>query len=174
MWVEVFDLAFVAFVRTWCKPSQTFVIDVYSEWIDACQKDINSQIKFVVVNKQWIIDVPAYHALIDIPLQVTQIRNNVDSFALWTLRWLVDPQVVFLNAVERLVARLFCLFYLLFYLIESLLEQRNFIRVLVRLRNEFEVVCSKFRFQVQQIFCKPIFASELNRVHKMVDFLVFK
>ena len=52
----------------------------------------------MVIDQKRIVDVFANHSFVVVLLEITEILNDVNAFALAALRWLVDPKVVLLAA----------------------------------------------------------------------------
>lgn len=97
------------------KPCKSFIIDVYTQWIDARQQYINSQVKLVVVDKQRIRDILAHNTFfVWSDLQIIQIINDVNPATLWWLWWLHYPQVIFFKSLIKFIrlAIVFCFLFL--------------------------------------------------------------
>jgi hypothetical protein len=64
--LTVFFITFI-FLRsifTSCESSQTFVVNVQSQRVDARNGNVDSKIKFKSVEKKWVIDILADHVLL--------------------------------------------------------------------------------------------------------------
>jgi hypothetical protein len=64
--LTVFFITFI-FLRsvfTSCESSQTFVVNVQSQGVDTRDGNVDTEIKFISIEKKWIIDILADHVLL--------------------------------------------------------------------------------------------------------------
>jgi hypothetical protein len=76
-----------------CKTSQAFFINVKTQWVNACDRDVDAQVKFKSVKKEGVLDVLAAYELF-LTFRLGNLRhlvcyNNASTLA--TGRWLENP-----------------------------------------------------------------------------------
>lgn len=60
MGIKILLGSFIAHViGLWSKSDQAFIIDVYTKRVHTSNQNINTQVEFVVIYKQWVADVLA-------------------------------------------------------------------------------------------------------------------
>lgn len=87
---------FVDFLRVClrCKPSQTFLMDIYPQRLITSDTNINSQIKLMTVDQQWVSNILTNNRRF-INIHIINIVYQIDSFALTGVCWLDDPHILF-------------------------------------------------------------------------------
>jgi hypothetical protein len=75
-----------------CKTSQTFLMHINTQRLITSNAYINSQVKFVSVDKQRIRDVFTDNGSF-IYVDVINIIYEIDAFTLTTVSWFYDPHI---------------------------------------------------------------------------------
>ena len=80
----------VSFTR---KPSQTFLMDVYSQRLVASYAHVDAQVEFVAINEQWVRNILAnYWCLVNV--YIVYVVDEINSLALTTVGRLYDPNIL--------------------------------------------------------------------------------
>lgn len=74
-----------------CKPSESFIVNVYAKRINAGDEDVYSEVELVIVDQQWIWNVFTDYSPIFFEVQLIQVVNQIDTFALRALGGFHDP-----------------------------------------------------------------------------------
>lgn len=76
-----------------CEPSQSFLINVHSQWVKACYRDVYSKIKFEAVKCQGIVDVFTTNILLSFFLwDLLDLVCHNNTPTLTTGGWLTNPE----------------------------------------------------------------------------------
>ena len=111
-----------------CKPRESFLENIDSEWLVARDKNVNSQIKFMAINKQWIGDVSANNRQF-INVDIVNVVDQRNTSPLGSIGGLNDPNVLFTIV--------------LFQFLVVLIEFPKFIGEDVSVWNKVEILLSK-------------------------------
>jgi len=86
-----FDVCCVVFFT--CETSKAFLVDVDAPWVHRGYQNVDTDVKFEAIDKQWIMNIPTYNTR----LVNWHLRNIVDdkySFTLGAICWFNDPLVM--------------------------------------------------------------------------------
>ena len=75
-----------------CKTSQTLLMDINTQRFITSHTYINSQVKLVSINKQWIGDIFTYNGSF-IYIDIVDIIYEIDTFTLTTVSWFYYPNI---------------------------------------------------------------------------------
>jgi len=83
------DLLSVSF---WSKSSETLLEDVNPQRLIPCNHNINSQVKLVTIDKEWVRDVFRNDTGL-IHIHVVNVIDNVNATALASIGWFDNPYI---------------------------------------------------------------------------------
>ena len=69
------------FVFCCCKSAKPFLIEINSQGVNTTKQNINSQIKFQVVNQKWFMQISLNHIMF-LRVKIFKISGEENSFAL--------------------------------------------------------------------------------------------
>ena len=141
-----------------CKPGQSFLENVDSEWLVARDEYVNSQIELVTINKQRISYVSANDRQF-INIHIVNVVNKHDASSLGSIGRLNDPNVLFAIVLLQFLV--------------VLVKFAKFIREDVRIWDKVEILFPISFLHSDKVEAQPILSSNLMTLWKMIDFLIF-
>ena len=146
------------------KTHQPFFKNVNSQRLIGSNDNINSQIEFMTVDQERVLDVLGDDGDI-FEIYFGNVVDNVDSSTPRRICWLNDPQVLFGASWSR---RNFSGFFLIL-----LNEFSKLIWQTISFRQEIESLSTVFVAQLRDIDAESIFPSDFITLWKMINFLIF-
>ena len=142
-----------------CKPHQAFSVHIDSQWVVACDNDVDPEVKLVPKKEEWVVDVPRNDAGL-VPGSMSGVVDNENSLPLGGGCRLDNPQVLLadpLNVARGPTTPADLLLYgikLLFKFVELIREHK-------RLGYEVKVCLGVPFLHPDDVLGKPVFSSQL-------------
>jgi hypothetical protein len=138
---------FVDFLRVClgCKPSQTFLMDIYPQRLITSDTNINSQIKLMTVDQQWVSNILTNNRRF-INIHIINIVYQIDSFALTGVCWLDDPHILFA--------------FVLFQLLVMIIKISELLWQNVCVRRKVKRCFAKFLLHTNSVIAHPVFSCD--------------
>ena len=90
MHVEVVQIVLVGRLVLSCgQPTETFLVEVDTQGVNAAQEDIDAEIKLQFVYQEWLVQVPL-HDVVLVRVEVREISSEENASSLSSSFWLRD------------------------------------------------------------------------------------
>ena len=140
-----------------CKSRQTFLVYVNFKRLVTRDYDIDTQVKLVSVDQQWIGDVLGDDARL-VHVDIVDVVDDVDASALTRICWFDNPNILFALMLLQLL--------IMVVKVAELVWQD------VGVRGEIEGRLAKPLLQAHNVEAKTILTGNLVRLGEMVQLLV--
>ena len=141
-----------------CESREALFIDIHPKRLVASYNYIDSQVKFIAVNKQRVGYISGNNAQF-VYIQVIDIVDDMDTSSSTRIAWLYDPDIApWISLLQLLVMT---------QQISVLIWQD------IGIWNEIESITTKFLLQFYVIEAKTIFSGNFIRVREVIDSLIF-
>lgn len=144
-------------VSFWSETSETLLKDVYPKWFIPGDNDIDSQVKFVAINKQWVRDILRNNAGL-IHIHIVDIIHDVNTTALAGIGWLDNPYIL--------------LALVLLQLLIVVIEITEFIWQDVGIWTKVKRILAESFLKAYNIEAQTILPGNLVALRKVIDLLI--